>query len=160
MELEGSLPPSQEPAICPYPEPDQSSPAPSPTSWISTLISSSHWSLWLSTVFLSRTFQHQIPVYTFPLPYVLHALFYLITCIIFGEEYRSQSSSLCNLLQSSVASSLLGPSILLSTPFSNAHGLYFSLRLRDKISFAVHNNRKYGSSACFRFCSFFGGCEF
>ena len=30
MEPEGSLPHSQEPATCPYPEPDQSSPCPTP----------------------------------------------------------------------------------------------------------------------------------
>jgi hypothetical protein len=30
MEPEGSLPHSQEPATCPYPEPDQSSPRPHP----------------------------------------------------------------------------------------------------------------------------------
>jgi hypothetical protein len=32
MEPEGSLPHSQQPAICPYPEPDQSSPCPPPPS--------------------------------------------------------------------------------------------------------------------------------
>ena len=43
--------------------------------------------------------------------------------IIFGEEYRSQSSSLCSLLLSPVPSSLLGPKIFLSTPFSNTLSL-------------------------------------
>jgi hypothetical protein len=33
----------------------------------------------------------------------------LITQIIFGDEYRSLSSSLCSLLHSPVTSSLLGP---------------------------------------------------
>jgi hypothetical protein len=33
MEPEGSLPHSQEPATCPYPEPYHSSPCPPPTSW-------------------------------------------------------------------------------------------------------------------------------
>jgi hypothetical protein len=41
----------------------------------------------------------------------------LITRIIFGDEYRSLSSSLCSLLHSPVVSSLLGPNILLSTLF-------------------------------------------
>jgi hypothetical protein len=36
----------------------------------------------------------------------------LSTRIIFGDEYRSLSYSLCSLLQSPVASSLLGPNIL------------------------------------------------
>ena len=39
---------------------------------------------------------------------------------ILGEEYKSFSSSLCNLLHSPVTSSLLGPNILLNTMFSNA----------------------------------------
>jgi hypothetical protein len=39
----------------------------------------------------------------------------LITRILSGDEYRSLSSSLCSLLHSPVASSLLGPNILLST---------------------------------------------
>jgi hypothetical protein len=38
----GSLPHSQEPATCPYPEPAQSSPYPHPTSRRSILIGSSH----------------------------------------------------------------------------------------------------------------------
>jgi len=36
-----------------------------------------------------------------------------------GEEYKSFSSSLCNLLHSPVISSLLGPNILHNTMFSN-----------------------------------------
>jgi hypothetical protein len=52
------------------------------------------------------------------LPHVLHSppviiLFYLIIRIIFVEEYRSQSSSLCSLLHSPVSSSLLGPDVFL-----------------------------------------------
>jgi hypothetical protein len=43
--------------------------------------------------------------------------------MIFGEEYRSLSSSLCSLLYSPVTSSLLGPNILLSTLFSNTLSL-------------------------------------
>ena len=38
MEPEGSLPHSQVPATCPYPEPARSSPCPHPTSWRSFLI--------------------------------------------------------------------------------------------------------------------------
>jgi hypothetical protein len=47
----------------------------------------------------------------------------LITQIIFGDDYRSLSSSLCSLLQSPVASSLLGPNILFNTLFSNTFSL-------------------------------------
>jgi hypothetical protein len=42
----------------------------------------------------------------------------LITQIIYGEEYRSLSSSLCSSLNYLVTSSLLGPNIFLSTLFS------------------------------------------
>jgi hypothetical protein len=42
MEPEGSLPHSQQPVACPYPEPAQSSPCPNLTSWRSILILSSH----------------------------------------------------------------------------------------------------------------------
>ena len=42
-----------------------------------------------------------------------------ITRTILGEQYRSFSSSLCNLLHSPVTSSLILPNILLNTMFSN-----------------------------------------
>jgi hypothetical protein len=47
MEPGGSLPRSQEPATCPYPEPAQSSPCPYLTSWRSILMLSSHLRLGL-----------------------------------------------------------------------------------------------------------------
>ena len=52
-----------------------------------------------------------------------------ITRTIFGEEYISFSSALCNLLHSPVTSSLLGPNILLNTLFSNTLSFlcYFSI---------------------------------
>jgi hypothetical protein len=49
MEPEGSLPHSQVPATCLYPEPTQSSPYPNPISWKSILILSSHLCLGLPT---------------------------------------------------------------------------------------------------------------
>jgi hypothetical protein len=58
----------------------------------------------------------------------------LITRIIFGDEYKSLSSCLCSLLHSPVASSLLGPNILLSTLFSNTLSLCSSLSVRDQVS--------------------------
>jgi len=56
MESEGSLPPFQVPAICPYPKPDQSSPCPRPTTWISILIFCSHLCLGLPSVLYPYSF--------------------------------------------------------------------------------------------------------
>jgi hypothetical protein len=58
----------------------------------------------------------------------------LITRIIFGDKYRSLSSSLCSLLHSPVASSLLGPNILLGTPFSNTLSFCSPPSVRDQVS--------------------------
>jgi hypothetical protein len=58
----------------------------------------------------------------------------LITRIIFGDDYRSLSSSLCSLLHSPVVSSLLGPNTLLSTLFSSTLSLWSSLSVRDQVS--------------------------
>jgi hypothetical protein len=57
-----------------------------------------------------------------------------ITRTIFGDEYRSLSSSLCSLLHSPVASSLLGRNILFSTLFSNTLSLCSSFSVRDQVS--------------------------
>ena len=57
-----------------------------------------------------------------------------ITHIILGEEYKSFSSSLCNLLHSPVTSSLLGPNILLNTMFSNTLSFLSSLTVSDQVS--------------------------
>jgi hypothetical protein len=58
----------------------------------------------------------------------------LITRAIFGDEYRSLSSSLCSLLYSPVTSSLVGPNILLSTLFPKTLSLCSSLSVRDQVS--------------------------
>jgi hypothetical protein len=58
----------------------------------------------------------------------------LITRIIFGDEYRSLSSSLCSLLHSPVTPSLLGPNIPLSTLLSNTLSLCSSLSVTDQVS--------------------------
>jgi hypothetical protein len=82
---------------------------------------------------------HQNPVctYLFPIRATCPAhliLLDLITRIIFDDEYRSLSFSLCSLLHSPVASSLLGPKILLSTLFSNTLSLCSSLSVTDQVS--------------------------
>jgi len=51
-----------------------------------------------------------------------------------GEEYKSFSYSLCNLLHSPVTSSLLGPNILLNTMFSNTLSFLSSLNVSDQVS--------------------------
>ena len=56
------------------------------------------------------------------------------TRTIFGKEYRSLSSALCNFLNSPVTSSLLGPNTLLNTPFSNTLSLRSSLNFSDQVS--------------------------
>jgi len=57
------------------------------------------------------------------------------TRTIFGKEYRSISSSLCNFLHSPVTPSLLGPNTLLNALFSN------TLSLRSSLSLWKHANR-------------------
>jgi hypothetical protein len=82
MEPGGSLPHSQEPATCPYPEPDQSSPCPRPTSARSILILSSHLPQGLPTkilyVPLFSPIRITCPAHLIPLN--------LITRIIFGDS--------------------------------------------------------------------------
>jgi hypothetical protein len=57
----------------------------------------------------------------------------LITQIIFGEEYRSWSSSWCRLFHSPVTSFLLHPNKLI-TPLSNTLSLHSSLNVGDQVS--------------------------
>jgi len=54
---------------------------------------------------------------------------FLVAQIIFGEKYRSFSSSLCSLLYSPVTLSLSGPDIFLSTLFLNTLSLFLGLAL-------------------------------
>ena len=56
------------------------------------------------------------------------------TRTIFGKEYRSLSSSLCNFLHFTVFSPLLGPNTLLNTLFSNTLSLRSSLNVSDQVS--------------------------
>ena len=58
----------------------------------------------------------------------------VITRSIFGEEYRSLSSSICSFLHSPVTTSLLGPNILLNTLFSNTLSQLSSLSVSHQVS--------------------------
>jgi len=88
---------------------------------------------------LSLRFPHQNPVCASPLPICATCpahliLLYFITRTIFGEKYRSLSSSLCSFLHSPFTLSHLGQNILLSTLFSNTLSLRSSLNVSDQVS--------------------------
>ena len=61
-----------------------------------------------------------------------------ITRTILGEEYRSFSSSLCNLFHSPVTSSLLGTNILLNTMFSNTFSFFSSRNVNDQVQYRLY----------------------
>ena len=101
---------------------------PHPTPWRSILILSIHLSLGLHSGLFPSGFPSKTiynPLFS-PIraTYPAHIMLLdFIASIILGEQYKSFSSSLCNLLQSLVTSSLLGPNILLNTMFSNTLSL-------------------------------------
>jgi len=140
MKLESSLPRSQQPATCPCLQPDQSSSFPT-SHFLQTrfniIYPSTSW-------FTERFFPSRFPTKTLYAPLVPHPpvratcpanliLLDLLTRIMFGEEYRSRSSSICNFLYSPTTSSLLHPNILLNTLFSNTLSLHSSLNVSDHV---------------------------
>ena len=139
MEPEGSLTHSQGPTNSPYLS--QLDPVPTPTSYFLKI----HLNIILPSMPvspkwpLSLRFPQQNLQYASSLPYTRYMPAHLIlldfiTRIIFGEEYRSSSSSLCSFLHCPVTSSHLGPNILLNTLFTNTPSLRFSLNVSDQVS--------------------------
>ena len=93
---------------------------------------SSQWSL-------SLQFPHQDPIHPLSSPIratcpALLIFLDFINCTILGEEYKSFSSSLCDLLHSPVTSSVLSPNILLNTMFSNTLSFLSSRSVNDQVS--------------------------
>ena len=87
----------------------------------------------------SLRFPHQDPIHPHSSPIratcpAHHILLHFITRTILGEQYKSFSFSLCNLLHSPVTSSLLGPNILLNTMFSNTLFFLSSRNVSDQVS--------------------------
>ena len=137
MEPYSSLPLSQVPATCPYPEPTPSSPH-NPFHFLkihlNIILPSASWSPQWS---LSHRLPHQNLMHTSPsicATCPAHLIFDFITRTILGEQYRTLNSSLCNFLHSPVTPSLLGPNILLNTLFSNTLSLCSSLNVSDQVS--------------------------
>jgi len=128
METESSLPHSQEKAKCPCSYAHESSPCPHSTSWKPILILCSHLRLGLPSCLFPSGFVTK-RVYTTLLSLIrdkcpVHLMIIdFIIRIIFGEQSRSLSSSLCSFLHTPLTCYHLGPNIVLSTHFSNTLSL-------------------------------------
>jgi hypothetical protein len=133
---QGSLPYSQVPATCPYPEPAWSSPythAPFPEDASNIILPSTPGSPEWSP---SLRFPYQNPVYasTLSIRATCPARHIHLDLIVRTVLYRSLSSSLCSFLHSLVTSSLLGQNIVLNTLFSKILSLRSSFNVSDQVS--------------------------
>jgi len=112
---------------------------PHPTPWRSVLILSAHLRLGLlsgllPSGFLTKTLYTPLSTPIRATCSTHHILLDFITRTMLGEEYKSFSSSLGNLLHSPVTSSHLGPNILLNTKFSNTLNFLSSRNVNDQVS--------------------------
>jgi len=135
MEPEGSLPHSQVPANCPYPEPARSSPYPhiplpeDPSKYYPPIY------VWVSQAVSLPQFPHQNPVYAAPLrrtrymPRPSHS-----SRFYHPKNIRWAVQIISSFLHSPVTSSLLGPNILLNILFSHTLSLRSTLNLNDQVS--------------------------
>ena len=139
IELHSSLPYSQVPVTCPYPEPARYCPQthiplPEYPSYYYPPIYA-----WVSQeVFYSQVSPSKpVCASSLPLPATCHVhliLLDFITCTILGKQYRSLSSSLCGFLHSLVISYLLGQNILLNIIFSESLSSLFFPSVSDQVS--------------------------
>jgi len=131
---------------------------PNPTSLRSILILSTHLRLGLPSGLFPPGFPNK--TLYIPLSPPIRAtcpahliLLHFITRTILGEQYKSFSSSLCNLLHSPVTSSLLGPNILLNTMFPNTPSFFSSRNVNDQVSHPYKTTGKRLYNILYNFCS-------
>ena len=139
MEPESSIPHSQQPATCPYPEQYQRSCRSNLLHLrpIFILILPSKPISFKSSLSLNSTNEtlHVPLLSTIRITFPAHLIpFDLINRIIIsGEDYRSINSSLCSPLHFPVTSSLLGPNIFLTTLLSKPLSLRFSHNVKYEV---------------------------